>query len=204
MFLFCGRFSQKKKKKTHLPAVQADALDPPPRRQQHRPSGGLVNAAGLHPDEARLDDVYAADPVVPRDLVQLRQERRRRQSGAVERDGIAVLEADLDVGGLVRGGLGGDGAGEHGLGGLDPGVLEGVSCFRFLYIYFISFHFIGGKRGRRVSFLFIRHLSLSCSLFETLSKKGLQYQIKTLTFVRDVEQVGVHRERRLAPVSFFF
>ena len=55
-----------------------------------------------------------------------------------------------------------------------------------------------------MSFLFIRHLSLSCSLFETLSKKGLQYQIKTLTFVRDVEQVGVHRERRLAPVSFFF
>lgn len=64
-----SRKKREKKIRTCLPAVQADALDPPPRRQQHRAPGRLVHSARLHPDEARLDDVDAPDAVVARDLV---------------------------------------------------------------------------------------------------------------------------------------
>ena len=124
---------KRKEKKTqknilfYLPAVKADALYPSPRRQQHGTSGRLIHSTGLHPDEAGLYDIDAADPVVSRHFVQLGEQRSGGKSSAVERDGVSIPEADLEVCGLVGGGLGRDRAGEHGLGGLDPGVLESIS-----------------------------------------------------------------------------
>ena len=142
-------FPKKRKKKgkrnrknplslSYLPAVQADALDAPPRSQQHGTPRRLVHAPRLHPHEAGLHDVDAADPVVAGDFVELRQQRRGGESRSIQRNGVAVLESDLDVGGLVRGRLRRHRAGEHGLGGLDPGVLEGVSCFLF-FVFFLCF-----------------------------------------------------------------
>ncbi len=80
------------------------------RHRQDGAAGGLVHAAALHADEAVFNEVEPADAVGPRQLVELGEERRRRQRVAVDGDGVAVLEVDGDVGRLIRRGLGGDGA----------------------------------------------------------------------------------------------
>ncbi len=72
------------------------------RHQQHRPAGGLVDAARLHPDEAVLHKIEPPDAVAAADLVQPGQQRRGRQRLAVDRHRIAALEADLEVFRRVR------------------------------------------------------------------------------------------------------
>ena len=82
--------------------------------EQDRAAGRLVDAARLHPDEAVLDQVEPADAVVVAELVEAGEQGRRRQRLAVDRDGIAALEVDLDDRRLVRRVLGRDAcAGGH-------------------------------------------------------------------------------------------
>src|SRR6185312_5808574 len=83
-------------------AIQGDALDAAMRRMEDGAAGRLVDAARLHADEAVLDQVEAADAVPAAELVEPRQQLRRRQRHAIDRDGVAALELDLDVFGLVR------------------------------------------------------------------------------------------------------
>jgi hypothetical protein len=61
-------------------------------------------------------------PLLAAKIVQLGQQRRRRQRLAVDRDRIAALEADLDVGRLVGRVLRRDGALVDALGGSTPGL----------------------------------------------------------------------------------
>ncbi len=71
------------------------------RRQQDGAARRLVDAARLHADEAVLDQVDAADAVVAAELVQLGEQRGRRQRLAVEADGVAARKADRAVGRLI-------------------------------------------------------------------------------------------------------
>ena len=94
----------------HRLAVERERLDRAVRDMQDGAAGRLVDAARLHADEAVLDQIDAADAVVAAELVEPRQQRRRRQRLAVDRDRVALLEADLDDGRLVGRLLGRDGA----------------------------------------------------------------------------------------------
>src|SRR5208282_800870 len=78
-------------------AVEGQALDPAMRRLQDGAARGLVDAARLHADKAVLDKIEPADPMLPADLVQPRQERRRSQSLAIDRNRVTPLEGDLDI-----------------------------------------------------------------------------------------------------------
>ena len=86
--------------------------------------GGLVDLARLDADEAVLDVVDPADAVPAGDLVQLLDQLDAVELAAVEGDGPAAVEGDLDLLGLV-GGLRRVGGPLEGLGRrLDPGVFE--------------------------------------------------------------------------------
>ena len=75
------------------------------RGEQDGAARRLVHAARLHADEAVLDQIEPADAVALAELVELRQQRRRRQLLAVDRDRVARLEIDRDDGRLVGRGL---------------------------------------------------------------------------------------------------
>ena len=83
---------------------------PAVRGEQDRAAGRLVDAARFHADEAVLDQVEAADAIVVAELVELGQQRCRRQFLAVDRDWIALVEIDRDDRRLVRRILGRNGA----------------------------------------------------------------------------------------------
>ena len=83
-------------------AVERDRFDAAMGCEQDGAAGRLVHAARLHADEAVLHQIEAADAVGAAELVQLGQQRGRRQFLAVDRDRVALLEADLDIGRLVR------------------------------------------------------------------------------------------------------
>src|SRR6185312_14316177 len=108
-------------------AIERDALHAAVRREQDGAARGLIDAARLHADEAVLDEIEPADAVLAAMLVELGQELGRRQRRAVDRDGIALLEPDLDIGRLVRRLRRIDGAREHVGDGLDPGILQRLS-----------------------------------------------------------------------------
>ena len=114
----------------HGAAVQGDAFDAAVRRDQYGPAGGLIDAARLHADETVLDQVQTADAVVVTVLVQRGQDRRGRHGLAIDRDGIALFEADLDDGRHVRGVLGADGALVNELGRLDRRVFQNLALGR--------------------------------------------------------------------------
>src|SRR5262245_46917855 len=86
--------------------------------------GRLVQLTRLDADEAVLDVVDAADAVLAADVVELFDERHAVRLDAVERDGSALLELDLDVGGFVRRLARIGGPGKRLLGWLVPRIFE--------------------------------------------------------------------------------
>src|SRR6185437_13188033 len=105
-------------------AIERDALDAAMRCLKDRAAWRFVNAARLHADEAVLDEIEPADAVLATKLIELRQQRSRRQLHAIDRNGIAVAEFDLDILRLVRRLLGRDRAAVHIFLGLVPRILE--------------------------------------------------------------------------------
>src|SRR5215475_4775319 len=105
-------------------AVEGEALDPAMRSLQDRPAGRLVDTPRFHADEAVLDEIEPADAVPAAGFVQALEQRGGREMFAIYRDRIAAFEGDFDTFGFVGRGLGGDGAAEHELLGLDPWVLQ--------------------------------------------------------------------------------
>ncbi len=83
-------------------------LDRPMRREKYRATGRLVDSPRLHADKAVLDQIEPADAVGAGELVEAGEQRRGREALAVDRDRIAALEVDLDVGRLIRRLLGRD------------------------------------------------------------------------------------------------
>src|SRR5690349_12135559 len=63
----------------HGAAVERDALDAAVRGEEDGAAGRLVHAARLHPDEAVLDQIEAADAVVVAELVELREQSGWRE-----------------------------------------------------------------------------------------------------------------------------
>ena len=61
----------------------------------------FIDAARLHADEAVLDQIEPADAIVMAQAVELGEKRGGRHGLAVDGDGIALQELDLDVGRLV-------------------------------------------------------------------------------------------------------
>mmetsp|Transcript_21646 Transcript_21646/g.36169 ORF Transcript_21646/g.36169 Transcript_21646/m.36169 type:complete len:344 (-) Transcript_21646:133-1164(-) len=122
--------------------IQADGLDGPVRHVQHAPAGRLVHAAALHAHEAVLHQVQAPDAVGTAELVQLGQQHRGGELLAVDRHGVALLELDLDVRGLVGSLFGRHGAREHVVGGLRPGVLHDVALVGD--VQQVGVHAVGG------------------------------------------------------------
>src|SRR3546814_9270534 len=75
-------------------AVGCDRLQRPVRDREDGAAGRLVDAAALHADEAVLDEVEAADAVVAAQLVEVGEQRGRRQRLAVDPHGIAVFRSE--------------------------------------------------------------------------------------------------------------
>lgn len=67
---------------------------------------GVSHAARFDADEAVLDEVEPAYAMGAAELVELRQQRRRRERDAIDGDGVAPVEVDChilrDVGRLFR------------------------------------------------------------------------------------------------------
>src|ERR1051326_4203323 len=114
----------------HRAAVEAEALDAAMRRQQDRAARGLVDAARFHADKAVLDEIEAADTVLAAELVEAGQQGRGRQPFAIDRDGIAAREIDLDILRLVGRLLRRDRAAVDIFLGLDRGILQHLSLGR--------------------------------------------------------------------------
>ena len=83
-------------------AIERDRLDGAVRREQDGAAGRFIDAARLHADEPILDQIEPADTVVVTIFVQLSEQRRGRQRLAVDAHRIATLEADRNLGRLVR------------------------------------------------------------------------------------------------------
>ena len=94
------------------------------RRQQHGAARRLVDPTRLHAHEAVLDQIDAADAVGAGQLVEAREQGRRRQRFAVDRDRIAPLEGELEVSRLVRRILGRHRPAIHARVRLLPGILK--------------------------------------------------------------------------------
>ena len=111
----------------HL-AVKRERLHLAVGLHQDRAARGLVDAAGLHADETILDEVNAADAVLAAKLVECLQHAAGGKPLAVHGDSVALHKVDLDILGLVRRVLGGDGEFEHRLvrlrGRIEPRVLK--------------------------------------------------------------------------------
>ena len=105
-------------------AVEGHALDPAMGGLQDRPARRLVDAPRFHADETVLDEIEPADPVPSADLVQALEQRGGREMFAINRDGVAALEGDFEIFGLIGREFRGDGAAEHELFRLDPRIFE--------------------------------------------------------------------------------
>ena len=107
----------------HAP-VQGDRLHGAMGDVQDRAAGSLVDAAGLHAHVARLHHVDPPHAVPAPGLVEAPQQGRRAEPLAVDRHGEALLEADQQGFGRVRGLAGGRGQLEHFGPGRFPGVFQ--------------------------------------------------------------------------------
>src|SRR6185437_15539647 len=134
-------------------AVERDAFDAAMRGMEDGAARRLVNAARLHADEAVLDQIEPADAMLAAELVEPRQQRRRRQRLAVDRNRVTVLELDLDIFRLVGRGLGRDAAAIDELLGLDPRVFEHFAFGR-------NVQQVGVGRERRLAALVARDRNL--------------------------------------------
>ena len=108
----------------HDLAVEGERLQRAVGDVQDRAAGRLVDAARLHADVAVLDQVDSADAVAPADVVEPGEQDGRRRALAVDANGVAGLEVDLDVLGPVGSLLGRDAEEEHVLVRLAPRVLQ--------------------------------------------------------------------------------
>ena len=77
-------------------AVERERFDGAMRSEQDGAARRFIDAARLHADEAVLDEIETADAIVMAQPVEFGQERGGRHGLAVDGDGIALLEADLD------------------------------------------------------------------------------------------------------------
>ena len=68
---------------------------------QNRHAGRFINAAGLHPDEAVLDQIDAADAMLAAEEIELREHIDRAVLLAVDSDRLAFFECENDLLGLV-------------------------------------------------------------------------------------------------------
>ena len=107
--------------------VQGEALERRLRLVEDRAARGLVDAAGLHPDEPVLDDVHPADAVPGPRLVQPGEQGGRPEPLAADGDRDAALETDVDGLGLGRGLVGVPGDAVETGGRSVPGILEILS-----------------------------------------------------------------------------
>jgi hypothetical protein len=128
-------------------SVYRDRLERPVGRVENGPSRGLVDAAGLHPHVPVLHQIDPADPVLRPDSVQPFEERHGAEAPAVDRDGVARLELDLNVRRHVGRLLGRAGQQEHLLGGLGPGVFEDAALVGD--VEEIPVHRVGPRGGCR-------------------------------------------------------
>ena len=62
-----------------------------------------TRTAGLHADEAALDEVDAPDAVVTSELVERSQQGGWAHLDAINGDGVALEKLNLNLGGLVGG-----------------------------------------------------------------------------------------------------
>src|SRR5207247_9791542 len=67
------------------------------REMQNCATGGLINAAAFHADEAVLYNVDAANGVSAAEFVQRLQHAKRRKFSAIQSDAISPLKFQLDV-----------------------------------------------------------------------------------------------------------
>ena len=105
-------------------AIERDLLDAAMRLEEDRAARGFVDPARFHADETPLHKIEPADPVFAAKLVEPRQKRGRRELFAIDRDGIAPLEADFHIFGLIGRILGIDGALIHVIGRFHRRILE--------------------------------------------------------------------------------
>ena len=94
------------------------------RGDEQRAAGSFVRAAGLHADEAILDEVGAADAVLGGDFVELVQEIDGAELRTVDGNGRAGFKADFDFFGFVGSFFRRDGPLPHGFVGRVGGIFE--------------------------------------------------------------------------------
>ena len=86
----------------HGHLVEAERLEHAVRLVEDRAARRLIHAAALHADEPVLHNVQNADAVGAAELVELEDDVLGAHLLAVERDGLALLEVERDVGRGVR------------------------------------------------------------------------------------------------------
>ena len=110
--------------------VEAERLERVVHVDERERRGALVALVALDAHHAVLDHVEAAVAVLAADLVELHDERQQFHRLAVERDGLALLEADHDLLGRVRRVLRRRRHRPDVCGRLVPGVLEDAALDR--------------------------------------------------------------------------
>src|SRR6476620_8407509 len=100
------------------------------RRAQDRAAGGLVDAMALHAYQPILDQVDPPDAMLCSQLIEHSQQYDGIETRAIDADWHALLEADLNVLGLVGSALGRDRERIHILFRLVPRVFQHAALVR--------------------------------------------------------------------------
>ena len=83
-------------------AIKRNLLNTTVRFQQNSPARCLVNPAGFHTNKAVLNKVETPNPMLPAQLVELRQDCGRAHRFSIDAHSIAALKANFDVFCFVR------------------------------------------------------------------------------------------------------